>query len=85
MHAPSLAHASTAAVLRSGYLTHRGSAQSPLQIGLSADRVRLALHLLDGIREGQTLGALLGYRLERSMHDAGELEPSYRNPASIAP
>ena len=27
------------------------------------------LHLLDGIREGQTLGALLGYRMERWMHD----------------
>jgi hypothetical protein len=71
IHAPSVAHATTAAVLRSAYLTHQGGAEPSLQIDLSSDRVRLALHLLDGVREGQTLGALLGYRLERSMHDAG--------------
>jgi hypothetical protein len=71
IHAPSLAHSTTAAVLRSAYLTHQGPSQSPLQIDLSSDRVRLSLHLIDGIREGQALGALLGYRLERSMHDAG--------------
>jgi hypothetical protein len=74
IHAPSLAHSTTAAVLRSAYLTHQGPSQSPLQIDLSSDRVRLGLHLIDGIRDGQTLGALLGYRLERSMHDAG-LDP----------
>jgi hypothetical protein len=33
--------------------------------------VRLGLHLLDGVRTGQPLGALLGYRLERSLHDGG--------------
>jgi hypothetical protein len=74
VHAPSLAHATTAAVLRSGYLTHRDGDRKPMEIDLSSDRVRLGLHLLDGIREGQPLGALLGYRLERSMHDAG-LDP----------
>jgi hypothetical protein len=86
VHAPSLGHATTAAVLRSAYLTHRGTAQSPLQIGLSSDRVRLGLHLLDGVREGQTLGALLGYRLERAMHDAGAgLEPYIETLRAIAP
>jgi hypothetical protein len=74
IHAPSLAHSTTAAVLRSAYLTHQGASPSPLQIDLSSDRVRLGLHLVDGLREGQPLGALLGYRLERSMHDAG-LDP----------
>jgi hypothetical protein len=84
VHAPSLAHATTAAVLRSAYLTHRSTTQSPLQIDLSSDRVRLGLDLLDGIRQGQTLGALLGYRLERSMHDAG-LEPFIETLRTIAP
>lgn len=71
VHAPSLMHATTAAVLRSGYLSHRNGTQSPFQIDLSSDRVRLGLHLLDGVREGQPLGALLGYRLERTLHESG--------------
>lgn len=57
VHAPSLAHATTAAVLRSAYLTHKGAAQSPLELNLSSSRVRLALHLVDGMRQGQPLGA----------------------------
>lgn len=74
VHAPSLAQATTASVLRSGYLSHQSSAgntDSPFAISLSSSRVRLGLHLLDGIRQGQPLGALLGYRLERTLHDAG--------------
>jgi hypothetical protein len=71
VHAPSLTHATTAAVLRSGYLTHRDGTQPAMAIDLTSDRVRLGLHLMDGVRSGQPLGALLGYRLERSLHDAG--------------
>jgi PASTA domain len=70
VHAPSLNQSTTAAVLRSGYLTHQGGPQRPFEIDLSSARVRLGLHLLDGIREGQPLSALLGYRLERTLHDA---------------
>ena len=33
------------------------------------ERVRLALAVLEGVRNGQSLGALLGYRLERGLHD----------------
>lgn len=76
VHAPSLDHATTAAVLRSGFLAH-ASEESPdtLSVNLSSRRVRLALNLLDGIRSGQSLGALLGYRLERGLHDRhGEVE-----------
>ncbi len=68
VHAPSAAHAATAGVLRSGYLTHGGEA---LAVDLSSGRVRLALELLDAVREGQTLGAALGYRFERELHDTG--------------
>jgi hypothetical protein len=84
VHAPSPAHATTAAVLRSGYLTHQDGARKPMEIDLSSDRVRLGLHLLDGIRAGQPLGALLGYRLERSMHDAG-LDPYIDTLRALAP
>jgi hypothetical protein len=84
IHAPSLAQATTAAVLRSAYLTHKGASQSPLEINLSSSRVRLAMHLLDGMRQGQPLGALLGYRLERTMHDSG-LETLITTLRAIAP
>ncbi|MDB5816639.1 MAG: hypothetical protein JWQ11_279, partial [Rhizobacter sp.] len=73
IHAPSLAQAATAAVLRAGHLTHAASdaGSSSLAIDLSSSRVRMALELLDGVRQGQSLGALLGYRAERSLHEAG--------------
>ena len=70
VHAPSLGHAATAAVLRSGYLTHHESGSSAAAIDLSSTRVRLAQNLLDGVRSGQPLGALLGYQLERALHAA---------------
>jgi hypothetical protein len=74
IHAPSLTHARTAAVLRSGYLANASKeAPDALSVNLSSDRVRLALSLLEGIRNGQSLGALLGYRFERGLHDAHEL------------
>ncbi|MGI8457661.1 MAG: hypothetical protein ACR2LI_06080 [Propionibacteriaceae bacterium] len=71
VHAPGLAHAATAGVLRSGRLTHRrGDPDSEaLDIDLSSTRVRDAVTLLDGMRRGQSLGALLGYRLERRLHE----------------
>lgn len=70
VHAPSTVHARSAAVLRSGYLTHQQSGSSAAAIDLSSTRVRLAQTLLDGVRSGQALGALLGYQLERALHGA---------------
>jgi hypothetical protein len=68
--APSVPQAKTAAVLRSGYLANATQDNpQPLSVNLSSDRVRLALSLLEGIRNGQSLGALLGYRFERGLHD----------------
>jgi hypothetical protein len=69
IHAPSLGQAATAAVLRSGHLAHRREADTAFSIDLSSLRVRLALNLLDGVRQGQPLGALLGYRFERGLHE----------------
>lgn len=71
IHAPSLDHATTAAVLRNAYLS-QASPDDPdrYAINLSSERVRLGLQLLEGMREGQPLGALLGYHLERALHDS---------------
>lgn len=72
LQAPSLNHAAAAAVLRSGYLAHRESSQGEaLAVDLSSARVRRARWLLDGVRQGQPLGALLGYRFERALHEQG--------------
>ena len=68
--APSLNHAVTAAILRSGYLNNASPAQPTLfAVDLSSARVRVALQFLEGIRNGQPLGALLGYQFERRLHD----------------
>ena len=47
------------------------AAENPetLAVNLSSDRVRVALSLLEGVRNGQSLGALLGYNFERGLHD----------------
>ena len=75
VHAPSLDHAATVAVLRSGHLTRFGRTPDPradpLAIDLSSDRARAAQYLLDGVRSGQPLAALLGYRFERALHERG--------------
>ena len=68
--APSLAHASTAAVLRSAWYAHgSGDAESIAAITADSSSVRTAEWVLDGIRNGQRLGELLGYRFERRLHD----------------
>jgi hypothetical protein len=75
VHAPSLDHAATVAVLRSGHLTRFGRTPDPqadpLAIDLSSNRARTAQYLLDGVRSGQPLAALLGYRFERALHERG--------------
>jgi hypothetical protein len=70
IHAPSLNHATTAAVLRNGHQANGGR----MALDLSSQRVRLAMGIIEGMRVGQSLGALLGYRFERHLHDAGILQ-----------
>ncbi|HEU5324053.1 MAG TPA: hypothetical protein VFX28_24840, partial [Methylomirabilota bacterium] len=41
-----------------------------MAVNLTSDRVRQAMAVLEGVRNGQTLAALLGYRFERGLHDA---------------
>jgi hypothetical protein len=68
---PSPTHAVTAAVLRAAYRsqTAEGSFGNEMSVDLSSNRVRVALSLIDGVRAGNDLGALLGYRLERFLHE----------------
>ena len=71
VHAPSTAQAATAAVLRAAHLAHGGDADSTFALDLTSGRARRAAELAKGVRAGQELGALLGYELERALHDRG--------------
>ncbi|MGW4202015.1 hypothetical protein [Streptomyces sp. NPDC004726] len=73
--APSIAQATTAAVLRSAHRSHGGTGgtgggNGPLALDLSSRRVRIAEQLLQGARYGLPLNAQLGYRFERGVHDS---------------
>ena len=72
----------TAALLRNGHLSHGAAPDGPLAIELNSTRVRLAQSLLDGVRQGQPLSALLGYRFERRLHDEGLIPSSQRSEPS---
>ena len=90
VHAPSLGHAAAASILRAGHLTHRGANADAMAVDFSSARVRVAIELFEGVRAGQPLGALLGYRFERGLHEghAGleldEYIPAFRNLEPLA-
>jgi predicted nucleic acid-binding Zn-ribbon protein len=72
VHAPSINQATAAAVLRSGYLSHASSSNPDVMaVNLSSERVRRALFILEGLRNGQRLEVLLGFQFERGLHDRG--------------
>ena len=67
VHAPSLNQATTAAVLRSASVTEPNT--TAFNVDLSSTRTRDALWIIDGVRNGQSPAALLGYRFERALRD----------------
>jgi hypothetical protein len=67
IQAPSVNHAATAAVLRAASVSEPNI--TAFNIDLSSRRVREALWLIDGVRNGQTPAALLGYQFERAMRE----------------
>ena len=70
IHAPSLNQAAAAAILNNAYRVNATPANpDAMAVNLSSSRVRQALAILEGIRNGQTLGALLGYGFERGLHN----------------
>jgi hypothetical protein len=71
VHAPSLGQATTAGILRAGEVSHAGDGSTVAAVDLTSGRVRTALALLEAVRNGQPLGAVLGYRFERALGDAG--------------
>ena len=86
IHAPSTTHAATAALLRNAHLGPSGlpDPNGPFAIDLSSRRVREATRLLEGVRAGQPVGALLGYEFERRLHDL-KLDPFIAPLRELAP
>ena len=75
-------------MLRSSHLSHLPSAGSdggPFAIDLSSARARRAAAVLDGVRSGQQLAALVGYQVERGLAEAGlaRLQLSLRTVAPL--
>jgi hypothetical protein len=81
IHAPSLQHAATAAVLRAGYDVGHERA---LAVDLTSRRVRRAEWTLAGVRNGQPLGALAGYLVERELHER-DLDAAVGTVRTLAP
>lgn len=80
VHTPSLAHAASTALLRNGRLANRGEDGAVFDLQLTSDRVRRATWVLDGVAQGQRLAALLGYRIERRLREAGLTMMRYQLP-----
>ncbi len=70
MQAPSLDHAAAAALLMAGY-RNNASPQDPgvFAVNLSSSRIRRATQVLEGVRSGQSIEAILGYLFERACHE----------------
>jgi hypothetical protein len=84
LHAPSIHQAEVAALLRNAHLSHGGGDDDPFAITITSQRVRLAQRIFDGVRAGRGLGAVLGYLVERDLHERG-LDASVDNAREVAP
>ena len=70
IHAASAAQAVASAIFKNSFLSYNGAGSgNPFALNLTSDRLQKSQKLLEGIRQGQALEALLGYQLERSLHE----------------
>jgi hypothetical protein len=70
IQAPSVKQATTAAILRNASI-HNGTDDNSgaFQINLSSEQIRKGTWYMEGLRQGHLPGELLGYRLERMIHE----------------
>jgi hypothetical protein len=71
IHAPSIGQAITAAVMRSAYMGNISGEdeRNRLSVNLSSSRVRMALKLIEGMNNNQSVNALLGFQFEKGVHE----------------
>lgn len=69
LHAPSSTHAVAAGILASAHRSNIGAkaGEYPFAIDLSSRRGTELRRVLEGIKAGQSIGALLGYQIERGL------------------
>jgi hypothetical protein len=89
LHAPSTRHAVAAGILHNAHLAHvgvdgDGGPDAPFALDLSSVRLDAATQVLDGLRSGQSLAALIGYRIERGLAE-GRLARLQLSLRTIAP
>ena len=90
IHTPSLDQAAAAAVMRSAARRATAADSHHADIDLSSRRVRLARWILEGVRNGRSLGELLGVRFERAVKGTpaethlAQLRTRFRRPAGSA-
>jgi G:T/U-mismatch repair DNA glycosylase len=78
IHTPGAAQMIASSVFKNSFLAHEQEVESnPFTINLTSDRIQKSRFLLDGIRQGQELEALLGYQLERHLHELNLHEEIY--------
>lgn len=70
IHAPSPTHATAAAVMKSAFLNHLQPKGSAFALNLSSQRLQRAQQVLELMRGGERLEAILGYQFERELTDA---------------
>ncbi|MEN0047400.1 MAG: hypothetical protein AAF806_10110, partial [Bacteroidota bacterium] len=77
IHCPSPAQSLTATLFKNSFLTHLqhdtdfNQEVSPFTLNLTSERVQISEQFMQGIREDQEIEALLGYKLERYLHEVG--------------
>ncbi|MBD3352936.1 MAG: hypothetical protein GF364_15750, partial [Candidatus Lokiarchaeota archaeon] len=76
LQAPSVDQATTAAVLYNASQNKDNSQNKPFQINLSSNRVKNGDWYLEGLRQGHLPEELLGYMVERAIHDRQALPDS---------
>lgn len=71
VHAPSSAQAVTAAIMKNAFdhQLARNEPENPFTLKLTSERIQQGLQILEGMRNELEIEALLGYRLERYLHE----------------
>lgn len=71
-------------MLRNAHLAHGGGETDPFAVSLTSERIRLARWVFDGVRAGRSLGAVLGYLVERDLHER-HLDFAINDAREVAP
>lgn len=73
IHCPTPAQSLVGTLFKNAYLSSedQADASNPFTLNLTSDRIQQSEQFMQGIRQDQEIEALLGYKLERYLHEAG--------------